>query len=1015
MALSFPARCSTLLAALAALAALLSGCSSGSTRSSAGASCALPAAQTLSVVEVSPANGAAGVFVGTNVSVRFNTCLDTGTVGSGSALLAAGASFVPVALRYDPATATLVLDPNANLAYGQLHLVSVSGLRGAHGEAMAAGFGSVFTTQGAPETIPPTTTASPPGGRYNTAQSVSLACTDGAGGTGCAGTRYTVDGSAPTAASPLYAGPISIATDTVLRFFSVDAQGNAEAPHQEVYVIDTVPPTLTGSDPPDGATGVALTKVLTATFSEELAPATLTAGTVTADGGLRFALSWDAGSDTLTLAPTERLACATTYHVSIGPGATDVAGNGLVQPAGFAFTTHADCVEPVTTASLAGGTFTTAQAVTLSCTDAGGSGCARIVYTTDGSIPGLAPANGTVVAGSSAGPITLGEGDTTLRWFAEDGAGNREALKEQRYSVSTSGFTFVAMSGGIARGVGPVPSRFEPLLPGGRTNVFVRDPSNARLYRGSDRGLLVSDGGEAFALLPGSPAGVLSVLPRGSKIFAGTSSGLFVSTDGGGTFVQRALGGAAWVGAVVADGLDVFAATDSGVAVSHDRGTTFVIRTPADGLGSQSVRDLVLAGGTLYAATSGGVSTSTDRGATFSNVSAGLGSASVNALVVSGSTVYAATDAGLSLSSDGGASFTVTRTAAANGLGSDYVGAIAFDGTHLYACTGEPWVSGATNSFSVSSDATGSTFTPHPLSSSHVSLRAESVQVEGTTVRVGAYPSYYLSTDGGVGFASMDLRGDVKRITGSGTSLYAAIQDSSGYGGVAVSTDRGRSFVVRDEGDGVPYANVGTVAASGSTVYAGTFWGLGISTDGGTSFAKSNAIGGSVDCLWASGSTLWACSGSTLNLSGNSGTSFAQRLTGVSAPGGLAVSGVNVYLATGSGMWVSNASGGAGTFTLKGTAAGFTSAYLYDVAVDGNGTVLAATNGGLFASTDAGASFAAIPGAPIYPRGAFARDTTWYVADPSHGVGISQDGGATWIVRGSAEGITNANAVWFMP
>lgn len=143
-------------------------------------------------------------------------------------------------------------------------------------------------------------------------------------------------------------------------------------------------------------------------------------------------------------------------------------------------TSHADCREPVTTASLAGGVFTAPQSVALTCTDAGGSGCARIVYTTDGSIPSLVPPNGTVVASASAGPIAIGAGDTVLRCFAEDGAGNREALKEQRYSVSTTGFTFVAMNGGIARGVGPVPSRFEPLLPGGETSVFVRDPSNER-------------------------------------------------------------------------------------------------------------------------------------------------------------------------------------------------------------------------------------------------------------------------------------------------------------------------------------------------------------------------------------------------------------------------------------------------------------------------------------------------------------------------------------------------------
>ncbi|HMA47894.1 MAG TPA: Ig-like domain-containing protein, partial [Frankiaceae bacterium] len=274
------------------LAAALAGCGgSGKAAAPPGVTCALPQAASLSVVQLDPPNGATGVFVGANVTVRFNTCLDPTTATAANFLLAAGPSFVPRAVSYDPATATVTIDPAGNLAYSTLHLVAVSGVRGAHGETMT-GAGSSFQTQAAPESIPPTTAASPPGGRYNTPQSVALICTDNPGGTGCAGTWYTVNGSAPTTASTRYTVPIAIAADTTLRFFSRDAQGNAEAPRQEVYVIDTVPPALVASDPADGATGVPVNKVLTATFSEEMKAATLGPATVTADNGVALTVSY---------------------------------------------------------------------------------------------------------------------------------------------------------------------------------------------------------------------------------------------------------------------------------------------------------------------------------------------------------------------------------------------------------------------------------------------------------------------------------------------------------------------------------------------------------------------------------------------------------------------------------------------------------------------------------------------------------------------------------------------------
>ena len=1004
-------------------ASALAGCSSSTPGSGGGGSCSLPQVNNLAVVEFTPPSGASGVFVGSNVSVRFNTCLDTSSVTSTSFLVSGSGGFVPGAVSYDATSATLTFDPASNLAYSSSYLVGVSSLRGFRGENMTAPASASFRTQAAPEYVPPTTTAAPPGNRYNTPQSVTLTCTDNAGGTGCAATYYTVDGSTPSAASTRYSSPVTVAQSLALRFFSVDVQGNAETPKLEAYVIDTVPPTLTGSVPPDGTGQVPVTQVVSAAFSEPMNVATLSPATVTLDHGVTANLSYISATNSLVITPTERLACNTTYHVSIGAGAADIAGNALVQPAAFGFTTTTDCQEPVTSAGPPGGVYTTAQAVALTCADAGGSGCARIVYTTDGSVPSLdSPVNGTVVTGASAGPIAIGEGDTVLRYFSEDAAGNREVLRQQAYSVSLGhGFTFVATNSGLARGVGPVPATFVSIRPGGRTYAFFRDASNGRLYRGTERGLLFSDGGEAWTFVPASVPSVISVLAQGSKVFAGTSGGLLVSTDGGASFATRDLGavGAGYVRSIIASDDHVFAATAAGLAVSADKGRTFTMRTTAAGLGSSSVRDMVLAGSTLYAATGGGVSISTDGGSTFTNHATGLASPSVNAIAVSGSSVYAGTDGGLCVSSDGGATYGIKATTT-SGLGSNYIGELVLAGSTLYLGTGEPYVSAAARSLAISTDG-GATFT-FPLVSPKTdpTLRIESIFVEGATVRVGAYPAYYLSLDGGASFSAKDLRGSLTSVTGSGSNLYLAVQDSSGHGGVAVSGDRGQSFTIRGLEDGLASNSVDDVFAAGSNVYAATFSGVGFSSDGGATFVNHNTLtAANSGCVYASGTTVWAGAGGALEKSIGGGA-FTSVQAGTGSGVGLAASLTNFYLATTSGLWVSNSSGASGSFSLKGTAQGLMNTGLSGVAVDSAGTVLAVSSSsggptGFYLSSNTGASFTALPGPAMFPYGIYANGTTWY-ASTYNGLGISTDGGATWAWRGTAEGLPGAaKAAWFMP
>jgi hypothetical protein len=103
---------------------------------------------------------------------------------------------------------------------------------------------------------PPQTLVSFESGAYRPPLTVALACSDAA--SGCARTHYTLDGSAPGPASPRYEAPITVLTTATLRFASVDAVGNAEAPGEAVYVIDDVAPTATAT-PPGGSYGDSLT------------------------------------------------------------------------------------------------------------------------------------------------------------------------------------------------------------------------------------------------------------------------------------------------------------------------------------------------------------------------------------------------------------------------------------------------------------------------------------------------------------------------------------------------------------------------------------------------------------------------------------------------------------------------------------------------------------------------------------------------------------------------------------
>ena len=81
---------------------------------------------------------------------------------------------------------------------------------------------------------------------------LTLTATD-TGGSGVSVVRYTVDGSTPTTASPVYSAPLQFTATTKVKFRSWDSVGNVEAVKSATTQIDTIAPTIAITSPANGA------------------------------------------------------------------------------------------------------------------------------------------------------------------------------------------------------------------------------------------------------------------------------------------------------------------------------------------------------------------------------------------------------------------------------------------------------------------------------------------------------------------------------------------------------------------------------------------------------------------------------------------------------------------------------------------------------------------------------------------------------------------------------------------
>lgn len=113
----------------------------------------------------------------------------------------------------------------------------------------------------------------------------------------------------------------------------------------QTFTVLLLPPTVTSTNPANGATNVPINRVITATFSKAMNPATITTATFMVTGATPVAgvVTYDAASNTAIFTPSANLDANTTFTATVTAGAQDTAGNALVSggsaPNPWTFTT----------------------------------------------------------------------------------------------------------------------------------------------------------------------------------------------------------------------------------------------------------------------------------------------------------------------------------------------------------------------------------------------------------------------------------------------------------------------------------------------------------------------------------------------------------------------------------------------------------------------------------------------------------------------------------------------------
>ena len=331
------------------------------------------------VTVTSPAGGATGVSRTTTVTATFSEAMDAATIGTGTfELRDAASALVAATVAYNTTTRVATLTPGAILAPSSTYTATVKGgatdprVKDLAGNALAVNRTWSFTTVAGDITPPTVTAVSPTDGTTGVSPTANVTATFSEVMDAATINGTTIElrdaANALVAAAVTYNATTRVVTlnptpnlvggaiyTAIVRGGAVDprvkdAAGNALAVDRVwTFTIEAVPPTVTAISPASGATGISRTANITATFSEAMDAATISAATFELRGPgsvlVSAVVSYNATNRVATLNPAPTLTGLTTYTVTVKGGATDprvkdAAGNALAANRTWSFTTR---------------------------------------------------------------------------------------------------------------------------------------------------------------------------------------------------------------------------------------------------------------------------------------------------------------------------------------------------------------------------------------------------------------------------------------------------------------------------------------------------------------------------------------------------------------------------------------------------------------------------------------------------------------------------------------------------
>ncbi|MGA1983721.1 MAG: chitobiase/beta-hexosaminidase C-terminal domain-containing protein [Acidobacteriaceae bacterium] len=239
-------------------------------------------------------------------------------------------------------------------------------------------------------------------GTYTSSQTVSISTT-----TPSATIYYTTNGSAPTTSSPVYSGPIAVASTETVEAIAVATGSSTSSVGSATYTITSAAATPTFS--PAGGTYASAQKVSISTTTPSAKIYYTTDGSTPTTSSAMY-------SDPITVASTETIQA---IAVTTG-GSTSAVGSAT-------YTITSAAATP--TFSPAGGTYASAQKVSISTT----TPSAKIYYTTDGSTP-------TTSSAMYSDPITVASTET-IQTIAVATGSSTSAVGSATYTITSAAAT----------------------------------------------------------------------------------------------------------------------------------------------------------------------------------------------------------------------------------------------------------------------------------------------------------------------------------------------------------------------------------------------------------------------------------------------------------------------------------------------------------------------------------------------------------------------------------------------